>query len=203
MKLAAKIMQAAQLIGKVPKLGENTHFKFKYQAWDDVVPAVRDACATAGIALLPSMYLIRSEGGHTFVQVTVTVADAEGDETYSLDTCGEAKGNDDKSVQKAYTSAYKYLLLKLFLIPVSGDDDPDGVPPSATPASQAKRPPSGAAAMDEAVNHLLTVTGLDKKGLKNLMNGASVMETFSRAKESGAKSLEDVIAILDALKAVA
>ena len=203
MKLAAKIMQAAQLIGKVAKNGENTHFKFKYQAWDDVVPAVRDACATAGIALLPSMYLIRAENGHTLVQVTVTVADAEGDETYSVDTCGEAKGNDDKGIQKAYTSAYKYLLLKLFLIPVHGDDDPDGPAPSATPASQPRRAPTGNAAMNEAVAHLLTVTGLDKPALKALIGTASVMETHAKAVETGAKSLDDVVALLDSLKAVA
>jgi hypothetical protein len=200
MKLAAKIALASQLIGKVPKNGENTHFKFRYQAWDDVVPAVRDACATAGIALIPSMYLVRSENGHTVVQVTVRIVDTEGDEEYTVDTVGESKGNDDKGLQKAFTSAYKYALLKLFLIPVHGDEDPDGAPASPTPASVPQRPPSGKKVMDAAVAHLLEVTGLDKAGLRDLLAGASVVATSEAVRDAGATTLEQVKAIIEGLK---
>ena len=199
MKLAAKIMTAAQIIGKIEKNGVNQHFKFKYQAWDDVVPAVRDACATVGIALVPSMRLIASENGHSLVSVSVTVCDAESDETYVVESCGEAKGNDDKGLQKAYTSAYKYLLLKLFLIPVHGDDDPDGTTPAPKSASEPKRPPSGNQAMTAAVNRLCDITGMDKPGLKQLLGGLSVIEVDKACAE--AKELGDVVAVIDRMKA--
>lgn len=201
MKLAAKIMTAAQIIGKIEKNGVNQHFKFKYQAWDDVVPAVRDACATVGIAILPSMRLIASENGHTLVSVSVTVSDAESDETFTVESCGEAKGNDDKGLQKAYTSAYKYLLLKLFLIPVYGDDDPDGSAPSATPASDVKRPPSGKNELDDAVAHLIAITGVTKAELRDLIGNRSVIEVYRASQKAKAKTLDNVKTVLGAMDA--
>ncbi len=36
MRLAQKVLKVSQAIGCVEKNGLNAHFKFKYQAWDDV-----------------------------------------------------------------------------------------------------------------------------------------------------------------------
>lgn len=140
LSLAAKIAAAALTIGKIEKNGNNAHFKYRYQAWDDVVPAVRDACAEHGIWLMPSMTLLESSlPGHVQVQITLNVVDTESPERYTMLWLGEAKGTDDKGFQKAGTSGMKYLLLKLFLIPIHGDEDPDGATPTSTPATGPKK----------------------------------------------------------------
>lgn len=121
-----RIADASALIGHIDKGGFNAHFKFKYQAWDDVVPALQSACIVSGLWLIPSMELISHEGGHAVIKLDLTVVDQETERSIQVQWVGEAKGTDDKGIQKAATSAYKYLALKLFQIPTVGVvDDPD------------------------------------------------------------------------------
>lgn len=123
MSLIQKLNAAQKLIGAVEKNGYNGHFKFNYQAWDDVVPAVRDACAQVGIAIIPSIEDVQILPSHVVIKMQFVVTD--GEDTITLTWWGEAKGNDDKNLQKAATSATKYAYLKLFLIPIAGEEDPD------------------------------------------------------------------------------
>lgn len=123
--LAAKLIRAATSIGHVEKGGFNAHFKFKFQAWDDVLPAVRNACATAGIWLVESFDVMERDAGYVRVLGTFTVLDAESGDTLTFTWPGEANGNDDKKIQKAITSATKYAFLKLFMIAVEGEVETD------------------------------------------------------------------------------
>jgi hypothetical protein len=126
MKLAQKVLKVSQAIGCVEKNGLNAHFKFKYQAWDDVLPAVRNACCEVGVHITPSVHSIKHEGGHVIVEMGFNVTDSETNEKDGFRWFGEAKGNDDKGIQKAITSCTKYALLKYFMIPIVDDLDPDG-----------------------------------------------------------------------------
>lgn len=130
MKLAQKVLKVSQAIGCVEKNGLNAHFKFKYQAWDDVLPAVRNACCEVGVQITPSVHSIKHEGGHVIVEMGFNVTDSETNEKDGFRWFGEAKGNDDKGVQKAITSCTKYALLKYFMIPIVDDTDPDGDAPN-------------------------------------------------------------------------
>ena len=138
MKLAQKVLKVSQAIGCVEKNGLNAHFKFKYQAWDDVLPAVRNACCEVGVHITPSVHSIKHEGGHVIVEMGFNVTDSETNEKDGFRWFGEAKGNDDKGIQKAITSCTKYALLKYFMIPIVDDTDPDGDAP-ATPAAKPKK----------------------------------------------------------------
>ena len=138
MKLAQKVLKVSQAIGCVEKNGLNQHFKFKYQAWDDVLPAVRNACCEVGVHITPSVHSIKHEGGHVIVEMGFNVTDSETNEKDGFRWFGEAKGNDDKGIQKAITSCTKYALLKYFMIPIVDDTDPDGDAP-ATPAAKPKK----------------------------------------------------------------
>lgn len=162
-----RIADASALIGHIEKDGFNAHFKFKYQAWDDVVPALQSACIESGLWLIPSMELVSHENGHAIVKLELTVVDQATTECIAVQWFGEAKGTDDKGIQKAATSAYKYLALKLFQIPTTGVvDDPDAgngqskVKPIEQPA---KPQPS-----DEqlAVKEWLNSLGMDTKQRK-------------------------------------
>jgi hypothetical protein len=130
MKLAQKVLKVSQSIGCVEKNGLNAHFKFKYQAWDDVLPAVRNACVEHGVQITPNVNNVNIVNGqHIVVEMKFTVKDADSDQQDEFVWCGESKGNDDKGIQKAITSCTKYALLKYLMIPIVDDADPDGDAP--------------------------------------------------------------------------
>jgi hypothetical protein len=136
--LAQKVLAVSESIGCVEKNGLNQHFKFKYQAWDDVLPAVRNACVEIGVQIRPSVVQMTNNNGHTVVTMQFTVCDASTNESEQFQWYGEAKGNDDKGIQKAITSCTKYALLKYFMIPIVDDTDTDAHGP-VTPATKPKK----------------------------------------------------------------
>lgn len=129
--IARKILKVSQEIGHIDKDGFNAHFKFKYQAWDDVLPAIRQACVKVGLTVVPSFDLVGDPGDRVYVRGTFTIMDAD-DPTatpITMTWVGESLGKDDKGVQKAITSATKYAYLKLFMIPCAETVDPDAETP--------------------------------------------------------------------------
>lgn len=138
--LAAKVLAVSRSIGAVEKNGLNAHFKFKYQAWDDVLPAVRNACVEHGVQITPSISSCTHDGQHVLVQMTFTVKDSDTGETDQFAWFGESKGNDDKGIQKAITSCTKYALLKYLMIPIVDDTDTDAHGPAKPAAKAAAKP---------------------------------------------------------------
>lgn len=135
LSLAAKVLAVSRSIGAVEKNGLNQHFKFKYQAWDDVLPAVRNACVEHGVQITPTVIEARNDNGHVIVHMMFIVKDADSDQVDEFAWFGEAKGNDDKGIQKAITSCTKYALLKYLMIPIVDDTDTDAHGP-AKPAAK-------------------------------------------------------------------
>lgn len=135
--LAAKVLAVSRSIGAVEKNGLNQHFKFKFQAWDDVLPAVRNACVEHGVQITPTVNRVTHDGQHVLVEMAFTVRDTESDQRDEFVWFGESKGNDDKGIQKAITSCTKYALLKYLMIPILDDTDTDADGP-AKPAAPTK-----------------------------------------------------------------
>ena len=133
--LAAKVLAVSRSIGAVEKNGLNQHFKFKFQAWDDVLPAVRNACVEHGVQITPTVRNVTHDGQHVLVEMAFTVRDTESDQRDEFTWFGESKGNDDKGIQKAITSCTKYALLKYLMIPIVDDTDTDADGP-AKPAAK-------------------------------------------------------------------
>jgi hypothetical protein len=123
-RLLEKIRLASRSIGRIEKNGYNAHFKFKYQSWDDVLPATRSACEEHGLWVVPRILGVEYTGNRVCVNLSIEVTD--GHESIVLNWFGEASSSDDKAINKATTSAYKYAVLKLFMIPAVDDVDPDG-----------------------------------------------------------------------------
>ena len=137
--LAAKVLAVSRSIGAVEKNGLNQHFKFKFQAWDDVLPAVRNACVEHGVQITPTVNRVTHDGQHVLVEMAFSVRDTESDQRDEFVWFGESKGNDDKGIQKAITSCTKYALLKYLMIPIVDDTDTDADGP-AKPAAKAAAP---------------------------------------------------------------
>ena len=135
--LAAKVLAVSRSIGAVEKNGLNQHFKFKFQAWDDVLPAVRNACVEHGVQITPTVNRVTHDGQHVLVEMAFSVRDTESDQRDEFTWFGESKGNDDKGIQKAITSCTKYALLKYLMIPIVDDTDTDADGP-AKPAAPTK-----------------------------------------------------------------
>lgn len=124
MSLTATIVAVMGSIHAVEKNGLNTHFKFKYQAWDDVLPAVKVACVEHGLAVVPEVKEVVRDGKKVTVLMNYHLLSK--DSSMMVSYAGEALDNDDKAIQKAITSATKYFYLKTFMIPIEGEEDPDG-----------------------------------------------------------------------------
>lgn len=138
--LAAKVLAVSRSIGAVEKNGLNQHFKFKFQAWDDVLPAVRNACVEHGVQITPTVKSVKQDGQHVLVEMAFTVRDTESDQRDEFVWFGESKGNDDKGIQKAITSCTKYALLKYLMIPIVDDTDTDADGPAKPAAKPAPAP---------------------------------------------------------------
>ena len=201
--LAAKVLAVSRSIGAVEKNGLNQHFKFKYQAWDDVLLAVRNACVEHGVQITPNLLnYIKHDAQHVVVEMKFTVRDAESDQQDEFVWFGEAKGNDDKCIQKAITSCTKYALLKYFMIPIVDDTDTDADGPAKPAAKPAPAPTKvtvedARAVMRNSVkSHWQEMGGTNAQftQLRELAvaKGADVFELVHAALADGCESIEDI-----------
>lgn len=150
---AAKIevMKAIPFIAKQSSPG----LKFPYASEEAIVSACQAAFVTNGLSLSPVAAQIlerreyASKSGAQMVSTTVCVqyelAHVSG-ERQTLASLGEASDSSDKSLPKAMTQAYKYVLRQAFLLPTG--DDPDrhqsggerGAGRNAEPPPQQQKP---------------------------------------------------------------
>lgn len=137
--IASKILRVRDSVGVVGK-GKDANQNFKYQKWDDVFPAVWDACEKHSVVISQTIdevtYHQANDTGRGVpqkrveVRVTFRLIDAESGESIEAKWAGEAVGSDDKILQKAITSATKYFFLKSFGIPFEDTGhDTDGDSP--------------------------------------------------------------------------
>lgn len=140
--IAKKMIAVSKAVGHIEKGGYNQHFKFKFQAWDDVLPAVRDALAEHGLWIIPSATLKDRTGDNSMVDLTFRIIDTDTGEEIIATWIGEGKDNQDKGFQKAATSGVKYWLLKAFQIPCEGVEDSDALGPEQKPKAEQKPKPA-------------------------------------------------------------
>lgn len=193
--IARKILQVSQEVGHIEKNGLNQHFKFKYQSWEDVLPAVRQACVKVGLTVIPSFDLIGEPTDRIFVKATFTIMDADDPTATPLvfNWVGESLGKDDKGVQKAITSATKYAYLKLFMIPCADTVDPDAEAPKKRTqvAKQATPAPSAEKAIAAECGDWWKSIGGTKEGWGQLPKSDRVLLVLE-AKDAGCKTPDDV-----------
>jgi hypothetical protein len=137
MTVAQRILMASKVIGHIEKNGTvQIGGSYKYQSWDEVLPAVRDACVDTGIQITSSFQVLSHERlqiqgkldrNRFTVLGTFEVRATDTDEKITFQWPGESEDTGDKGLQKAITSATKYAYLKFFMIPISEDEDGDAV----------------------------------------------------------------------------
>ncbi len=124
-------------IGAIQKRDLNTFDKYRYRGIDAVYNAVQPALVKNGVFIVPNLKEIEqsdrtSKDGkaqiHTRVIVEFTLY-AEDASNISVLFPGEAVDRSDKSINKAMTAAYKYMIFELFCIPTEDLADADGESP--------------------------------------------------------------------------
>lgn len=123
--VAAKLLEVMKDVSAVPKKKKGG-VNYEFQAWEDVLPAVRQSCIKHGLVIVPSMGAsdigtwTAKSGGESAVHnvpLRFKIIDADTGESIEAEWSGEARDVSDKGKQKAATSGMKYWLLKLFMVP--------------------------------------------------------------------------------------
>jgi hypothetical protein len=133
--LARKLAEVMGAVKSIPKTGKNTFHNYTYATETDIVAAVRKELSERAVLLVPSVQKVewserQTKSGAKKVIATLFVSftfyDGDSDARISFDVCGQGEDEGDKCTNKALTSAVKYALLKVFLIPTGDDVEDDG-----------------------------------------------------------------------------
>lgn len=126
-------------IGAIKKNDENKFDGYKFRGIDAVYNAIQPAFVKNGVFIVPNLLSVEQEdrttakGGiqiHTKVTVEYTLYAEDGSSIKGIFP-GEAMDRSDKSINKAMTAAYKYMLFELFTIPTQDNQDADAESPDA------------------------------------------------------------------------
>lgn len=131
--LVRKLAEVMAGLSRLEKRGYNSAHSYKYLLEADVMEAVRSALGERTVFLTHQVLSLVERDYETSkgskmrvvrVELAVTAHDGESGESMEVArTFGEASDSLDKAVYKAITGAWKYALMKLFL--VSSGDDPE------------------------------------------------------------------------------
>lgn len=127
-----KINQIMEEVGVIKKM-RSEGVKYAYQAWDDVVPALNEALVKFGVTLTftetpPIFQALQVGKTEVIVGMTIRATDSESGDFTEVTKYGAATYYNPQAYQAAGTYAYKYAMLKMFLIPCKEDQDPDSIP---------------------------------------------------------------------------
>lgn len=155
-KFGQKVLKVYAAIKTIEKNGRNQHFNYSFASDPEVLDKVRAELIKAGLVILPSMTDVAqfpngaktkalADIYRTRVTIAYEILDTETGYSKEVQWTGEAVEGEDKGINKAGTSATKYQLLKLFLIPTGLDPDAEiGDGNAVTPKSAAQPKPATA-----------------------------------------------------------
>lgn len=130
-QLISSVIKDLSEVG-ISKSQENKYDNYKFRGIDDVYNTLSKILAKHGLLIMPNVInqhtvqVNTQKGGtmnHTTLQVIYTFISSHDGSTHRLKMRGEAMDRGDKSINKAFSAAYKYLCLQVFCIPLQGEGD--------------------------------------------------------------------------------
>ena len=98
--------------------------KYKAISEEKVTSTVRASMIKNGLVMIPVGVEMKREGQITSTQNTYKIVDADKPEDFELvASCGQGSDSQDKGSGKAMTYAFKYAILRTFMIPTGEDPD--------------------------------------------------------------------------------
>tara|TARA_R100000808_G_C2111267_1_gene125253 strand:- start:506 stop:940 length:435 start_codon:yes stop_codon:yes gene_type:complete len=120
-QLQGRLQHVMAEVGSIGKDKVNSFHGYGYTSAEAVMNKVRRSLVTHGVTLATESELLRFEGGHAVVRVTLHFHFQQ--EHYSAQGLGQGFDKGDKAVMKAMTAASKYAYATAFCI--SWGDDPE------------------------------------------------------------------------------
>ncbi len=140
--LTEKLLEIVNAVKKIPKTGYNNYHKYHYVQESDLLEVVKTELIKQGIYLTTSITSIsrtdHAKGDGKFdhlttIQAEYTFVDVKSGEKIAICGAGEGADSLDKGVYKANTGAFKYFLMRNFLISTGDDPERDGQSPQSKP----------------------------------------------------------------------
>ena len=141
MPINKKILEARKKLGKI-KPSEMSFGKVKYDYLSEVeiTSSVKEIFDELGVVIYPTdVRTMTPKENLTEILVRYCVVDTEDDSQIILTAVGQGMDSSDKGGPKAMTSAYKYALRQLLMIPSPGSD-PDEISTEEHKARSATKP---------------------------------------------------------------
>jgi hypothetical protein len=131
--LATKIASILGKLGRVAKSGRNAFHNYDYATESDIVDALRQHLAAEGVCIFPSVVDSKVETvqdrnkSATLATVTLelTFVDGASGDTMVTRWIGQGIDQGDKAYYKAYTGAFKYGLMKTFMVSTGEEPEQD------------------------------------------------------------------------------
>jgi hypothetical protein len=97
---------------------------YKITSWNAVHDVIKDQLLKENILIIPNVSEHTKEGNLTVIKVNAKIIDCDTNDSITVgDYVGYGVDQSDKGCGKATTYAYKYLLMKLFMMEVGEDED--------------------------------------------------------------------------------
>lgn len=131
--LATKIASILGKLGRVAKSGRNTFHNYDYATESDIADALRQHLSAEGVCIFPSVVDSRVETvqdrnkSATLATVTLelTFVDGASGDTMVTRWIGQGIDQGDKAYYKAYTGAFKFGLMKTFMVSTGEEPEQD------------------------------------------------------------------------------
>jgi len=112
---------------------------YKITSWNAVHDVIKKELLEEKLLIIPSVIEHTKEGNLTIVKMNAKIIDTETNDSIVVgDYVGYGIDTSDKGVGKAITYAYKYLLMKLFMLEVGTDEDSEYSNPPVNNTQQSK-----------------------------------------------------------------
>lgn len=134
--IAAKIAQIMGELSRVPKNGRNSFHNYDYVTESDLVEALRPHLAKLKISIFPTVERYETKEVQernkaatlATVELAISFIDGESGDMMTVKWAGQGIDQGDKAFYKAYTGAYKYALMKTFMISTGEEPEQEPAP---------------------------------------------------------------------------
>lgn len=175
---AGKIFQVLPVvmagIGAIAKNGNNTHQNYRFRSIDDMYNKIQPVLAENKLFFVPQLLESKEEifdngNGKRSIRVSAkvkyTIYADDGSSIESV-TQGEAIDTSDKATNKALTAAFKYMLIQVFCIAITNQDDADKISPPIGAKAPPPKPSIPSVFNDDNLGEYVCNVGRKYKGKK-------------------------------------
>lgn len=152
--------------------------QYRFVSHDQVTAALHGPMAKHGIACIPSIVEMKQDGNRTEVKLEVTFINIDSPtDRFSVFYWGYGIDTSDKGIGKAVSYAFKYALLKTFVLETGDDPDQDQStkyePKKEVPPEQPKMSAIQVRILNQALGDDIALqekvlAGLKKQGIESL-----------------------------------